>query len=347
MQTASLSKNSRTGRAMLCLFILIALTGASAPMAAAKAVLDFDGDGMTDYVVVRRRTELLPTPTMEWYVLLSSGGFMAQQFGVASTLVDRVMPEDYDGDGKCDIAVYRLGANPLILYYLASESNTVQAKQLDGFKHADMTQDYDGDGKADPAQARLDSNGFYLVWRILESRTGQIRSVEFGKNQDVPLRGDYDGDGKADLAIYRKHLGWPYPNTFFYLRSSDGVVQSEVFGNYETDDIISGDFDGDRKTDVAIWRRRFPAADVGFWYWRESSTGVDRALHFGTAGQDSPIPGDYDGDGKTDHAVSRRDQTPDPTIGRTIFYVNYSTGGMAAVHWGNQFDNTMTSLFAP
>ncbi len=346
MKIASLSKISRSSKACFCLFLLIALTNASAPQARAKAVLDFDGDGRTDYVVVRRRAEILSTPAMEWYVLLSSGGYMAQQFGVASTLVDRVMPEDYDGDGKCDIAVYRLGTDPLILYYLASATNTIQAKQLAGFKHADMTQDYDGDGKADPAQARIDSNGFYLVWRILESRTGQIRSVEFGRNFDVPLRGDYDGDGKADLAVYRKHFGEPNANTFLFLRSSDGVVQSEAFGNYVTDTIVSADFDGDRKTDVAVWRNRTAVEDRGYWYWRESSTGVENALHFGIAGHDLPIPGDYDGDGKTDIAVSRDDRYS-PTIGQITFYVNYSTGGMTAVTWGTQFDNTMTSLFAP
>lgn len=347
MQTASLSKMSRISRAVLCLFILIALTGASAPMAAAKAVLDFDGDGKTDYLVLRRTSTISSEAApLEWYVLLSDGGVMAREFGLASNIVDRAMPEDYDGDGKCDFAVYRVGDDPLVLYYLASETNTLHAVQLDGFQHADMTQDYDGDGKADPAQARVDIN-HDLVWRILESTTGNIRTVQFGRVLDVPLRGDYDGDGKADFAIYRKPFSeMPYHNTFFIIRSSDGEMQSEVFGNYETDRIISADFDGDRKTDIAVWRRRVTEVDTGYWYWIESSTGIHRAFHFGIGNQDLAIPGDYDGDGKTDIAVSRYDRNPDQALGKTIFYVNRSTGGMTAVHWGNGYDFTMTSLFA-
>ena len=347
MQTPSFLRSGRR-RVRPILLLLLGLAISHAPQAQAKAVLDFDGDGKTDYLVVRRPSVYSEVPPLEWYVLLSSGDFMAREFGLYTTTVvaDRVMPEDYDGDGKCDFAVYRIGTNPLTLYYLASETNTVQAVQLDGFQKADMTQDYDGDGKADPAQATLDINN-EMVWRILESTTGNIRSVQFGTLFDLPLRGDYDGDGKADFALYRRPLSdAPYPNTFIILRSSDGMIQSEVFGNYQTDKIISADFDGDKKTDYAVWRCRFPSEDTGYWYWRESSTGNYRALHFGIGNQDLAIPGDYDGDGKTDHAVSRYDRNPDQALGKTIFYVNRSTGGMTAVHWGNGYDSTMTGLFA-
>lgn len=336
------------GRTLFCLLLLFSFLQASVELAAAKAVLDFDGDGRTDYLVVRRPSTSASAHTLDWYVLLSSGGFMAMPFGNASTTVDRPIPEDYDGDGKCDFAVYRIGSNPLTLYYVASETNTFQAVELDGFQTADMTQDFDGDGRADPAQATLNGNN-ELVWRILESTTGNIRAAQFGTTFDFPVRGDYDGDGKADLALYRRPTGGPlYPNTFIILRSSDGLIQSEVFGNYQTDRIISADFDGDQKTDFAVWRKGFPAPDTGYWYWRESSTGTYRSLHFGIGSRDLPIPGDYDGDGKTDHAVSRRDPNPSPIEETTkiIFYVNQSSGGVTAVHWGNGYDSPLTELFS-
>ncbi len=59
------------------------------------------------------------------------------------------------------------------------------------------------------------------------------------------------------------------------------------------------DFDGDRKTDISIFR---PSA--GEWWYRNSSSGQTTAFQFGL-GTDKIVPGDFTGDGKTDVAVFR------------------------------------------
>ncbi len=56
----------------------------------------------------------------------------------------------------------------------------------------------------------------------------------------------------------------------------------------------SGDYDGDRTTDIAVYR-----PSVGGWYRNGAPT-----TFFGLSG-DIPVPGDYDGDGTTDIAVYR------------------------------------------
>lgn len=62
------------------------------------------------------------------------------------------------------------------------------------------------------------------------------------------------------------------------------------------------DFDGDRKTDLSIFRPNGTSGSE--WWWLKSSTGGNAALQFGSAA-DKIAPVDFTGDGKTDVAFWR------------------------------------------
>jgi FG-GAP-like repeat len=78
------------------------------------------------------------------------------------------------------------------------------------------------------------------------------------------------------------------------------------------------DFDGDRKTDIAIYRS-------GTWYiLRSSDSGVTMS-GWGGLEQDVPVQADYDGDGKIDIAVYRNG---------VWFILRSSDGGVTTIGWG-------------
>lgn len=78
------------------------------------------------------------------------------------------------------------------------------------------------------------------------------------------------------------------------------------------------DFDGDRKTDVSVYR-----PIEGNWYVFRSSDKSVSIVNFGLP-TDRLTPGDFDGDGRTDHAVFRDG----------IWYLLRSTAGFAALQFG-------------
>lgn len=105
------------------------------------------------------------------------------------------------------------------------------------------------------------------------------------------VRFDFDGDGKADLGRWKSSAAeWKVKN------SSSGNFTTTTIGS-SSSIITPGDFDGDGKTDAAVF-------SGGTWTIKKSSNGQTITVSFGTSG-DKPVVGDYDGDGLADCAVFR------------------------------------------
>ncbi len=117
---------------------------------------------------------------------------------------------------------------------------------------------------------------------------------------------DIDGDGVRDSVDRR-----PYVPGMYYLDGFPLLVNDH-----------DSDYDGDGRTDVAVWR-----SNSGYWYFQGSSGTVIDPVQWGSAGAtDIPVPGDYDGDGKTDVSVWRENTG--------FWYIIQSSGGVAASQYG-------------
>ncbi len=310
----------------------------TAPTAPTQHVVDFNGDGKTDFAVLRNIGGG-PSGQIRWFInYTGTATTVASDWGLSG---DAYVAADYDGDGKSDIAAWRGISNNqpsgnAFFYILESQNNTLRIEDF-GQVGDDprVVGDYDGDGKDDVAVYRPGATaGQNSVWYWRTANAGPISNKVWGLNGDFPAPGDYDGDGKNDFVTQRANGGG---SAIFWLNLTTAGVSNRVFGT-ETNLVTPGDFDGDGKTDLAIVRG--VGGSIEWWHLR-SSDNVAVLTVFGASATDLIAVGDYDGDGKSDQAIWRPSANP----GESAFWVNGSTSGAYSQPMGSAGDIPVASSF--
>ena len=225
-------------------------------------------------------------------------------------------PQDYDGDGKNDITIYRSATGEWFTRRSSNGSLLARPWGSPAYEDQPVPADYDGDGKADMAIYRASTG----EWFVLRSSNGTLLYLAWGAPAfgDVPVPADYDGDGKADIGVYRVATG-----QWFINRSTAGFLGASWGSPSYADVPVPGDYDGDGKADIAIYR-----GSTGEWFVRRSSNGTLLTLAWGASSfGDIPVPADYDGDGRTDMAVYRA------TTGQ--WFIAKSGGGTTSTTFGH------------
>ena len=232
---------------------------------------DFDNDGDSEFAIYR--TDLNSSYQSNLF-LLGFPGFPSQQmitFGLNTD--DPTVVGDYSGDGKADAAVFRCNPNDPVgtqCYWIYRSSeiglhNWIPWGTVYAPGKADIAApgDYDGDGKNDFAVRRLtnpnDPNS-QTAFYILRSSDGGTEYRAFGLGTDRIVKGDFDGDRKTDLCVVRNSQTQGAQMYWFIRYSSTGtdafyipwgLGRSSAVGDY----FAPGDYNGDGRTDIAIWRR--------------------------------------------------------------------------------------------
>lgn len=158
---------------------------------------------------------------------------------------------------------------------------------------------------------------------------------------------DFDGDGKSDPTVFdSRSTGVNSSQLYWHVLQSNRGYSITQWGarNFNTggyaDRFVPGDYDGDGKTDYAIWRvpqRTTPSSQIGgqcYFYILYSSTGTYDVIPWGLglsqSGEDTIAVADYDGDGKTDVAIARSDNAS-----LTVYWwIRQSRDGLRLERWG-------------
>lgn len=197
---------------------------------------------------------------------------------------------DYNGDGRADLAVF--DRNGGYWYIMTAAGEPVLWQEHWGWSGAvPVPGDYDGDGRYDLAVFDANTGKWYI-----KSLAGGVIlwGFQWGWPGAEPVWGDYDDDGHDDLAMFDTSTGKWY---VWSVSTGHAIVWGQAWGG-GTSDTVPGDYNGDSIGDLAVFDQ-----NTGNWYIRTvAGNTILWQQPWGWAGV-IPVSGDFDGDGRGDLAV--------------------------------------------
>lgn len=259
---------------------------------------------------------------------------------------------DYNGDGIEDIAFYRAygdGTPALnrVFVYTSNGSSFTYLTSLffGGYDFQGLASgDYNGDGIDDIAFYRAygDGAGGAVLNRIFTYKSNgssfsPLTNFSFSdKDFKGITSGDYNGDGIDDIAFYRANSSTNSTLNRIYVYKSNGSSFSSMtnfsFESYDFEGITSGDYNGDRIDDIAIFRENGDLSEPvhirnkknRIFAFKSNGTSFSSMTNFSFGGYDFQgiTSGDFDGDKVDDIAFYRAISDLSPSLSRVMLYTS-------------------------
>jgi hypothetical protein len=210
---------------------------------------DFNGDGKTDFSIVKSNTLYFYQSTGSSFSLSSSK--------TLPTNFNKILTGDYDGNGKEDFLIMTLASGEYNVKIWESDGSGFIEKDLGwGITQSAVSDfyvaDFDGDMKSD-ILIKL-SNSYAQIWKLDKSGSSYIPSaissnlINWGNKsyceiKEVPL--DVNGNGKSDLMS----LATDGCKFYEFENGSLNLISSTSYPTINNVNLF-GDFNGDGKTDI-------------------------------------------------------------------------------------------------
>jgi hypothetical protein len=267
---------------------------------------DFDGDGIADLVTAHYDA----AGQAHWTILTSKSQWQTsikRQLGIRGDVL--VPKSDFDKDGKTDMAVWRPNARTWFVRTSGKQWNDLSAYRMKGIVRSGDTvihdADFNGDGKTDLALSQPSSG----TWTFLSSRKNWKDGLSFSSSlgaESPPVwthqlqSANFGDDGRfaqrTDMVAFDQSSG-----RLRLLLSSKNWNPMTVPAGMRGKLISTSDFDGDRKSDIAVVNKVGWQILLSSKNWRNPQV----ILNMPTNG--TPLVGDFNGDQKTDLAVRHKD----------------------------------------
>ena len=232
------------------------VASAQTPEVTALAVGDFNGDGIPDLAISRHDDNLVEIDLGN-----GTGVTITTPFSTSETGLTPVSPvvADFNGDGRLDVAVANSGGNTVTVLLGNGDGTLTPAAGTPGATPAALAVgDFNGDSLLDLVVVNSGDN---TVTVLLGNGDGTFTASAAvppatGFDPVAVAVGDFNGDGKPDLAIANNGDS----NVTLLLGTGDGsfTPSAEPFAPSPSGPvlIVTGDFNGDGKVDLAVANNR-------------------------------------------------------------------------------------------